>query len=229
MEAPAITVLKEEEVVINNEKPVYLYIKRAIVNGECSFGQLIDVRLLEDRLKVSAIPIREALMALAAEDLIDFTPNYGFTTKQVDQQYYENQLDMLEYLLRDLAIDIARYRIIRERIQENLRNYGHKTLSTIVENSVYDGIEAFITLLNCKYRQPNANMLRVVLYSCGALLKKDSELNEGIHTLCFSALCYLRAIVKCSTDCVVLHLRQFVEERKKRTMATIRAVSALQV
>jgi DNA-binding GntR family transcriptional regulator len=52
-------------------------IREMIVSGSLEFGQQITERQLSDQFSVSKTPVREAMMRLAAEGLIDIKPRAG--------------------------------------------------------------------------------------------------------------------------------------------------------
>lgn len=62
---------------VTGSKTVYLALRRAIVNLEIEPGTVIDEEQLCRRFKVSRTPVREALIRLSTEDLVEGQPNRG--------------------------------------------------------------------------------------------------------------------------------------------------------
>lgn len=65
---------------------VYEGVKARIVARDPAIGKHILVEPLADRLFVSATPVREALIRLGAERIIDETPKSGFFLKDISRQ-----------------------------------------------------------------------------------------------------------------------------------------------
>jgi DNA-binding GntR family transcriptional regulator len=56
---------------------VYESLRAAIINGEIQPGERINIRQLAKQFEVSEIPVREALKALAGENLVQIVPYAG--------------------------------------------------------------------------------------------------------------------------------------------------------
>ena len=73
-----------------------------ILSGRLPFGARLKLRELADRFGVSNMPIRDALVKLGAEGLVELQPNRGASVRRIDQQFVENLFDIrmaLEELL----------------------------------------------------------------------------------------------------------------------------------
>lgn len=102
-----------------------------ILSGRLPFGTRLKLRELADRFNVSQMPIRDALVKLNAEGLIDIQPNRGASVRKIDQQFIENMFDIrmvLEELLVRRAIErssdaeLATLRPLAERHAEAVRS-----------------------------------------------------------------------------------------------------------
>jgi DNA-binding GntR family transcriptional regulator len=62
---------------------VYDYIATEIQNGNLLPNQKINEVALADQLEMSRTPVREALIQLASENLLDFFPRKGFIVKEL--------------------------------------------------------------------------------------------------------------------------------------------------
>ena len=67
--------------VLTNKEKVYETLKQRIINGVYSPGRQIRIFEVAKELGLSQTPVREALIQLSAEDLIDFEPYKGAVVK----------------------------------------------------------------------------------------------------------------------------------------------------
>ena len=81
-------------------------LRRRITRGEVLPGQAIRQEVLASELGVSRLPVREALVVLQSERLVDYTQHKGYVVAVLDEddlaQTYE-----LRQILEDVAIDQA--------------------------------------------------------------------------------------------------------------------------
>lgn len=59
-------------------------LRRAILEGELRPGQRVNQEAWAERAGVSAIPVREALRALAGEGLVEYRPRRGYAVTELD-------------------------------------------------------------------------------------------------------------------------------------------------
>lgn len=59
-------------------------LRAALLEGHFSAGEKLHEESLSDTLKVSRTPVRAALLRLAAEGLLDYVPNRGFSVRTLD-------------------------------------------------------------------------------------------------------------------------------------------------
>lgn len=141
-----------------------------IVQGELPPGQRLNERLLVERLRVSRTPLREAFKSLAAEGLVELSPNRGATVTPVTVAKVRETfqvMGVLEGLAGELACanasdaDIAEIRALhyqmvahhaRGELAEYFR-YNQRIHLRIVES-------AGNAALNATYRQLNAHVRR---------------------------------------------------------------------
>lgn len=79
-----------------------------IITGQLAPGQKLAVNLLAEEIGVSLTPLREALKLLAAENLIELTPNRGATVSSVTVEQTRNLFEVIagiEALAAELATD----------------------------------------------------------------------------------------------------------------------------
>lgn len=84
---------------------VYERVKSYVISNELSAGKRIMVEPIADRLFVSATPVREALIRLAAERMIDDVPRTGFFVKKLSESESAG-LYRLQHLLLDWSISV---------------------------------------------------------------------------------------------------------------------------
>jgi GntR family transcriptional regulator, rspAB operon transcriptional repressor len=85
---------------------VYTLIRHAIVQLALPPGAVINEKLICDKLGVSRTPVREAILQLAAENLVSIVPNRGTRVAPIDlQDVFDGQLvrDALEMRVVRLA------------------------------------------------------------------------------------------------------------------------------
>lgn len=84
---------------------VYERVKARIIAHEFSPGKRILVEPLADQFFVSSTPVREALIRLAAERIINEVPKAGFFTKEISASEIEG-LYALQLLLLDWSLSV---------------------------------------------------------------------------------------------------------------------------
>lgn len=86
---------------------VYASIRAMVVSHELPPRQRIRVEPLADGLRVSNTPVREALIRLAAERIVDEIPNAGFFTKDIAEPEVR-ELIKLGGMLLDWSLTLVR-------------------------------------------------------------------------------------------------------------------------
>jgi DNA-binding GntR family transcriptional regulator len=72
----------------------YASIKKAVLNGEIPPGQQLHVEELAERMNISRTPIRDALIMLEHEGLINVTSRVGFFVKGITRQELEELFEL---------------------------------------------------------------------------------------------------------------------------------------
>jgi DNA-binding GntR family transcriptional regulator len=171
-------------------------IRHAIAEGRLQPGERLKEKELAEMLGISRTPVREALLLLQAEGLVDAMPNRGATVKAYTEaeladlyelrallegyaarraasRITEGQLAILRETLTDFAA--ARHRNDREEIfRVNLRFHY-----TIVEAS---GVARLANLVRATIELP------LVYRSFYLFSPAETELSEGMHRRVTSAL-----------------------------------------
>ncbi|MCR9058435.1 MAG: GntR family transcriptional regulator [Rhodobacteraceae bacterium] len=70
--------------MISTEHEIYLSIREKIFDGQIGVDTFVNIKELSSQLKVSALPIREALIRLASEDLLHYSRTKGYFISKID-------------------------------------------------------------------------------------------------------------------------------------------------
>ncbi len=108
--------LQEQETLVKNASAAATeLIRTAIVDGRLAPGQRLKEEELARELGISRTPIREALLVLQAEGLVDATPNRGATVRAHTAQDLDD-LYQLRALLEGFAARQAATRLSEEEL-----------------------------------------------------------------------------------------------------------------
>ncbi len=100
-----------QQTIINQTKiseQVYDYLHRSIVTGRFTPGQRLNLDELEVQLKISKMPIKEAIGRLAAEGLLDIQARRGTYVGRIDPRDLAETFEVrraLEMLAGELAVN----------------------------------------------------------------------------------------------------------------------------
>ncbi|MFN9741997.1 MAG: GntR family transcriptional regulator [Acidobacteriota bacterium] len=117
---------------------VYEYLRGEITTGRLVPGERLDLDQLVERLKVSKMPIKEALGRLATEGLVDIQSRRGTYVGRVDARDLEETFEVrrvLEMLAGELAVkrvresDLARLRELIVRMEGSSEVAAHVELN----------------------------------------------------------------------------------------------------
>jgi DNA-binding GntR family transcriptional regulator len=103
----------------------YLEIRRMVLEGGLRPGDPLVYRTLARRMKVSLAPVREAVLRLAAEGLIENVPGAGASVRRFDTRDLEEL-----YVLREALESAAAAEAARRRTEEEL-----ETLEAVCRDS----------------------------------------------------------------------------------------------
>lgn len=92
-------------------------IRQAVVDGRVSPGQRLKEEELAQQLGISRTPIREALLVLQTEGLLEATPNRGATVRSYDAAELEEMYE-LRAVLEGHAARRAAARVTPEQLDE---------------------------------------------------------------------------------------------------------------
>jgi DNA-binding GntR family transcriptional regulator len=116
LDAKVSTVNRKFERPVTAQAAVLTELRQRIIRGELQPGQAIRQEVLASELGVSRLPVREALVVLQSERLVDYTQHKGYVVAVLDEQ------DLLQtYELRDTLESIAVAQAIPQLTDENLQ------------------------------------------------------------------------------------------------------------
>lgn len=138
----------------SNESSVYKTLREKILNLEFKPGQELNVNLLAEELKVSRSPIRDALLRLSVDNLVDIFPQKGTRVAFLNRQIIEQ-----ERFLR-ITMELGVLRLFMKKLDDTCRQVCVTKLRAIL-------LEQHASLLAGNNR---------------AFLQKDDELHHFFYT-----------------------------------------------
>lgn len=106
---------------ISLKDQVYDYLKTAIMNGELICGEVYSEQLFATTLSISRTPVREAILQLKQENLVDIYPSRGIMIKPMSFEELKKILQVRIAIEGYSAMFLAR-NIHKEDAQELLSN-----------------------------------------------------------------------------------------------------------
>lgn len=113
-------------------------IRGAILAGDIAPGQIYSAPALAAELAVSPTPVREAMIELAAEGLVEAVPNRGFRVVELTAEDAEEILQLWEIVESERTAVVAG-RLLPEQVDEL-----QKLLDLTLEAAEADDIPAFL-------------------------------------------------------------------------------------
>ena len=89
-----------------NKEKIYEYIKNKINSGSFQTGQSLRIAELAAELHVSQTPVREALILLEGEALVDFRPYKGAIVKGLSKSELK-EIFTIRMILENAALEFA--------------------------------------------------------------------------------------------------------------------------
>ncbi|CAH8245887.1 GntR family transcriptional regulator [Paenibacillus melissococcoides] len=90
--------MKTTKPSVNKKQLAYDYIRSQIVNGVFGSGYRIVIDQIAKELKLSIIPVREAIRQLEADGLIQYKPYSGAIVSKINEEEYMETLAVLAVL-----------------------------------------------------------------------------------------------------------------------------------
>jgi DNA-binding GntR family transcriptional regulator len=156
---------------------VYNAILEQLMNQKIRPGEKLNVEILSSMLGVSRTPVREALHRLSLDGLVDFSPRYGMSAKEITPQDITDLYD----LRRCLEIHAARSAIGKIPIDRA------KGIDDLIETCYKASGMDFVNA-QCKLDQELHKVIRTFCRNklLKVVLEKISPLNTFIQKFHFS-------------------------------------------
>ncbi|HCJ95120.1 MAG TPA: GntR family transcriptional regulator [Sphaerochaeta sp.] len=172
---------------------VYMFLCNAIIGGRYKYGETLSTRSLADELKVSMMPIREALKRLELEGIVEIKPRSMCVFKTPTKETIRAALDVREllevYCVKSTYVDVSAERLVplHEIIQRmaasidgehfDLKRYimddwrFHITLCSLVDNE----------FINKSYRELNLHLNMNFMYDIGIVPNVEQTFQDHIQ------------------------------------------------
>lgn len=123
---------------------VHESIRSRIVSGEMPAGTLLSEVELANALKASRTPVREALMQLQEEGLVEITPRRGPVVRHISP-HEMSELLMIREALEALAVNWAAQRMPAAQLQELRDEWKEmqRSLSEATRDAIFQKCEDF--------------------------------------------------------------------------------------
>jgi DNA-binding GntR family transcriptional regulator len=128
-----------------NEK-AYQRIREMIISLRLAPGSHVDERALKDELSIGRTPVRDSLLRLAAENLLESIPGRGFFVKPINLDDVKALFESLMILER-AAILLAARRVDREQLDKMKKIYHQHATATQERDYLR------VTLLNSQFHK----------------------------------------------------------------------------
>ncbi|MEL7565677.1 MAG: GntR family transcriptional regulator [Dehalobacterium sp.] len=125
------------------QEQVYLYLKKAIMNAELEVGKTYSEQWVADLLGVSRTPVREAIIQLKQEYLVDILPYKGFIVKSLSSKDIQETLQIRQALEGFCVISIAQnhQEPLVKNLISRLSDYLKEQEKLAKENNPYEFME----------------------------------------------------------------------------------------
>ncbi len=145
-------------------REVYLALKRRLVMS-VPRGEAIDVQMLQAELRSSQVPIRESLIALSAEGLVEHIPGRGFFTRPYSIAEVATCFQVAELILTAGISTPDAAGMSRRKFVRDLRK----------DQDIFEMISVFCTSIARIHGTSRAFFLSLILFRCGGILIRDAK------------------------------------------------------
>ena len=114
---------------VSCKEQVYQYLKKALIKGELRTGEIYSEQQLADQLNVSRTPVREAVMQLTHEGMLEVRANRGWTVRPVSEE------DLREIVAARIAVEGYSIRWLTVEGPEPVRQKTLARLGAVQEKS----------------------------------------------------------------------------------------------
>ena len=114
---------------VSYKDQVYQYLKAALIKGDLHTGEIYSEQQLADQLNVSRTPVREAVMQLMHEGMLEVRANRGWTVRPVSED------DLREIVAARIAVEGYSIRWLTAEALESVRQRTLALLGAVQERS----------------------------------------------------------------------------------------------
>jgi DNA-binding GntR family transcriptional regulator len=153
-------------------------LREKILSGEIKAGQALRQAALASELNVSRIPVREALLQLEGEGLVEFEPHKGASATALNSSQVDELFELRAMLEGDLLAASLPH-ISEERLQQAEVLLNRLDLALTEDNSVNTWSELNSDFHNCLY----AGAARPQTQDLVNILNKNADRYIRMHLL----------------------------------------------
>ena len=114
---------------VSYKDQVYQYLKTALIKGELHTGEIYSEQQVADQLNVSRTPVREAVLRLTHEGMLEVHANRGWMVRPVSED------DLREIVAARIAIEGYSIRWLTVDAPESVRQKTIARMGTVQEKS----------------------------------------------------------------------------------------------
>ena len=151
-------------------------LRASVITGEMTVGTVYSVPALADQFGVSITPVREAMLDLAKEGLVEPVRNKGFRVRELSAKELDEITDV-RLMLEPAAVASLTGKLSPETIQE-LRTLADNIVTTAAAGNVIEYVDADRVFHRTLVELTNNNILTELVMS----LRAQSRL-FGLHSL----------------------------------------------
>ena len=224
LDAKASTVNRKFERPVTAQAAVLTELRRRIIRGEVAPGQAIRQELLASELGVSRLPVREALVVLQSERLVDHTQHKGYVVAVLDEQDLL-QTHELRDTLESIAIAQAIPKLTDDTIQAMRATLDHISPAESRIERIERNREFYFLLFSASNNRLLISLLNQLWDTCDryrALYYADTPDVEHLQRR-------YETVIRAIETRDVERVRAIVSERRERSLAeALRVVRAQQ-
>lgn len=191
-----------------HDEDLYDRMKSVILDSASSLSLPIPTKALERRFVTSSTPVREVLIELCKEDLVDHSKGRGFFLRPLSYGELVNYYQVLGHYLLDLAAFVSGAERRRTALRQQLvvGRYGPAAVN------LYKEVLAFLSTARVAYRYPHHRFLSQALFRCAPVLYLD-VCSRNLNRTRMVSRKFLVSLVRDDFDEIADKIEQFVEER----------------
>ena len=143
---------------ISLKAQVYEIIRQKILNQEYALGEKLNIDIIAEELKISNSPIREALMMLSQDGLIELVPNNGAKVVSFSEQSYHEIASSL-YVILYGAYDLCMRLGTIEEVAQKMANYLQQQQACFDAGNIPESVKFALQFDKCIVHVTNNSYL----------------------------------------------------------------------